>query len=87
MYFPLDLFGEPILPPKRGPIGRPRHRPSKASRAKVRRLRAKGCDQIAIAARLGISGPTLRLNYAVELGSTSTTGLRRVERDQSKANG
>lgn len=77
-----DLFGFEIEP-ARG-MGRPRHVPTEATRALVAQLRAEGAAQEAIAQRLGITGPTLRLNYPRELGSNSKTGARRARRDLAK---
>ena len=84
-FFPsatVDLFGEPV-PPKRAP-GRPRHVPTGESRALVEQLRGEGGEQVEIAAALGVSLPTLRLNYAAELQSKSQTGARRDRRDTRK---
>lgn len=76
----VDLFGEPIVPP-RGP-GRPRHVPTPESRARVAELRETGLTHVQIAASIGITHPTLELNYPVELRSTSQAWRRRAERDQ-----
>lgn len=65
----LDLFGNP-LPDPRGP-GRPPHVPTATTRRKVRRLRAKGEGQLAIADALGITVPTLTRHYARELDSNA----------------
>lgn|GEM_PF-6241746 len=80
--FPLDMFGQPV-PPRRGP-GRPRHLPTSESRALVERLRGAGVEQAEIAEALGVSLPTLRLNYPIELQSQSQTGARRDQRDRRK---
>ena len=74
-----DLLGEPIRPGA-GRRGRPMHIPSAATRRMVLELREAGRSQTEIAMALGISGPTLRLNYPAELGSGSTTWRRRVPR-------
>lgn len=79
--FPLDLFGEPIRS-RAGLPGRPRHVPTAALRQRVSELRGQGLDHHAIAGAIGLTAPTLRLNYAAELGSTSITGCRRAQRDQ-----
>lgn len=71
-----DLFGEPI-DPRRGLTGRPRHMPTEALRRQVRALRQAGLSHDAIAAQIGITGPTLRLNYPDELGSSSQVWKRR----------
>lgn len=71
-----DLFGDPIAPGS-GRRGRPIHLPSAASRALVASMRADGAKQTEVCAALGISAPTLRLNYPRELGSSSTTWRRR----------
>lgn len=81
-YFPRDLFGDPV-PVKRG-AGRPRHVPSDATRAKVRELHHAGEKQPAIAAALGITVPTLTLNYPAELGSSSQAWRTRLELDRTR---
>jgi hypothetical protein len=89
-YFPLeetygrDLFGEPV-PPGRGRSGRPRHVPTAATRARVVELRAEGLSIAAIARELGLSQPTLQLNYPVELGSGSRAWRRRGGVSDGKA--
>ncbi len=75
--YPLDLFGEPVQP-GRGRPGRPRHLPTPATRARVAELRAEGLSILAIAEEIGVSQPTLQLNYPTELGSGSTTWRRRA---------
>ncbi len=80
----IDLFGEPVAA-KRGP-GRPRHVPTPATRADVFRMAEAGLGQEAIAEYLGVSGPTLRINYAAELRTKSQTGKRRAARDRKKEN-
>ena len=80
----IDLFGEPVAA-KRGP-GRPRHVPTPATRADVFRMAEAGLGQGAIAQYLGISCPTLRINYAAQLRTTSQTGKRRAARDLKKGN-
>lgn len=79
---PVDLFGEPISEPRGA--GRPRHVPTEAQRCLVAAMHRDGHRQPAIAKRLGITVPTLLLNYAVELDSTSRTGRRRQLRDQKR---
>ena len=76
-----DLFGHPVCR-SFGQPGRPRHVPSRAQRYHVCVLVEQGCDQAAIAAALGITGPTLRMNYPIELGSKSRTGARRTKGDR-----
>lgn len=84
-FFPLeetydrDLFGKPVQP-GRGRSGRPRHVPTPETRSRVAELRGEGLSHLAIARAIGISDPTLRLNYAVELGSGSTVWRRRAAR-------
>lgn len=73
---PLDLFGQPFDRCE-GRKGRPRHLPTPATRALVAQLHVRGETQAAIAEALGITRPTLRLNYPVELGSRSVTWKRR----------
>lgn len=82
--FHRDLFGDPV-PPARRP-GRPRHVPTDATRAKVRELYQAGSRQPAIAAALGITVPTLTLNYPAELNSSSQTWRTRLELDRTKGN-
>lgn len=75
-----DLFGFPVTvkPDRRG---RPRHVPTAAARALVIELRDQGLLQPEIAEALGISQPTMVLNYPQELGSTSQAWRRRAELD------
>lgn len=75
----LDLFGEPLIEP-RGQ-GRPRHVPTEATRQRVRELRGEGLAQLAIARAIGLTVPTLILNYHLELGSSSRVWRRRAQRD------
>lgn len=75
--YPRDLFGEPVQP-GRGRSGRPRHVPTDSTRARVAELRGEGLSLPLVAAAIGISVPTLQLNYPVELGSGSTVWRRRV---------
>ena len=77
-----DLFGQPLAAVPRA-VGRPRHAETEENRLKVKELRSFGLRHDEIAAALGISAPTLRMIYFQELGSRSTTGLRRAERDAS----
>lgn len=82
-----DLLGDPIRPGA-GRRGRPVHLPTPETRARVVELREAGAGQDAIAAVLGISGPTLRLNYAAELQSRSTVWQRRAAQTRTgKAEG
>ena len=74
----LDLLGDPI-DPGHGQRGRPRHMPTDALRRKVRALKVKGLSQVGIAAAIGITEPTLRLNYPVELESMSQVWRRRSD--------
>ena len=78
----LDLFGEPVAP-KRG-AGRPRHTPTAATRQKVEELHRAGAKQPAIATALGITVPTLTLNYPSELESNSQAWRARIEFDRTK---
>lgn len=82
----VDLFGEPV-DPRRGQVGRPRHMPSDPRRAKVAELHAAGFSHLEIAAALGITAPTLRLNYPAELNSRSQTWRRQLERDRERGLG
>ncbi|MEL7737514.1 hypothetical protein AAG614_03965 [Citromicrobium bathyomarinum] len=66
------------------PRGRPRHTPTSAQRRMVAAMHRAGDTQPKIADRLGITVPTLVLNYADELGSSSQRGARREQRDQKK---
>lgn len=78
--YPRDLFGEPVQP-GRGQSGRPRHVPTQSTRARVAELRGAGLSIARIAAEIGISHPTLMLNYPAELGSASSAWRRRVARE------
>lgn len=80
---PLDLFGCPV----EHRLGRPRHLPSEASRALVAKLREGGATQVEIAEVIGLSLPTLRLNYPTELGSGSSTWRRRAADNSSRPGG
>ncbi len=76
----IDLLGMRITirrqPPKRRkaptgrPIGRPRHEPTYATRARVREMAAQGLYQADIAAEIGISAPTLCRHYQAELDAS-----------------
>lgn len=72
-----DLFG--FVPPSARKRGRPRYVPSAADRALVLQLHHDGASQPVIARALGITEPTLRLNYHSELGSTSQAWRRRAD--------
>lgn len=76
--------GEPPSGASRLPRGRPRHTPTSAQRRMVAAMHRAGDTQPKIADRLGITVPTLVLNYADELGSSSQRGARREQRDQKK---
>lgn len=76
----LDLFGLPV-DPRHGLAGRPRHIPMPRLRAEVAALHEAGHSHEAIAAAIGITAPTLRLNYPDELKSLSQAPRRRRERD------
>jgi len=82
-YLPRDLFGElvSVKPKKRG---RPRHVPSSWSRALVTHMRIDGCAQPEIAKALGLTIPTLVMNYHTELKSTSQVWRRRDQADNRK---
>lgn len=75
----LDLFGLPIVE-GRG-RGRPRHLPTDEQRARVRELANEGRAQLAIAQALGITVPTLLLNYPNELKSKSLAWRKRALRE------
>ena len=82
-FFPdVDLFGEPIAPLLKR--GRPRYEPTARERARVRRLRKAGRTHDQIAQALGITGPTLRMNFREELQSASTVRARRDRLDKAK---
>jgi len=82
----VDLFGQPIE--RRGSQpGRPRHLPTAASRALVAELRTGGATQATIAKALRITMPTLRLNYPVELGSSSIVWRRRAAQSHPRPGG
>lgn len=77
-----DLFGEPLFVPR--PQGRPRHVPTEATRQRVRELHGEGLPQMAIAQAIGLTVPTMLLNYHRELESTSQVWRRRAERDRKE---
>lgn len=68
--FDRDLLGDPV-DPRHGRKGRPRHKATDALRARVAELHALGFDQTAIGCAIGITEPTLRRHYPIELGSRS----------------
>ena len=74
--YPFDLFGNRISPTS-GRKGRPRHVPTPETRAKVAELHQAGAKQPTIAAAIGITIPTLILNYPIELESKSRAWRRR----------
>lgn len=76
-----DLFGNPISPTYGRP-GRPRFMPKRADRRLVRKLRRAGATQAEIAAQLGITIPTLALNFPAELESRTCRAARRAQRDR-----
>lgn len=76
-----DLFGNPVSPTF-GRSGRPRFMPTRGDRALVRRLKAEGASQAAIAAALGITVPTLAVNFARELQSQTSKPANRAKRDR-----
>lgn len=76
----LDLFGQPRSEPRGR--GRPRHVPTPELREKVRKLRARGKNLLEVAAAIGITHPTLLLNYPNECASTSQAWRRRELRDR-----
>lgn len=82
-FISVDLFGEP-LDPRFGLAGRPRHRPTEATRVRVRELHQAGAKQDAIAKAIGLSVPTLRMNYHSELECSSAVARRRAALDQAK---
>jgi hypothetical protein len=61
----------------RGP-GRPRYQANDAHRRVVRAMAAYGVPQKEIAASIGISAPTLRLNYADELAKSAAEANAKV---------
>jgi len=85
-FFARDLFGQPI-DTGRGKRGRPRHIPTTADRALVGRLHGEGQSQTRIAAALGITVPTLLLNYPDELQSKSQARLKRIHNEGDTQNG
>lgn len=68
--FERDLLGDPI-DPRKGLNGRPRHKATDELRARVAELHAQGMNQTDIGRAIGITEPTLRRHYPIELGSTS----------------
>ena len=83
---PVDLFGQPVEPRSSQP-GRPRHLPTPANRALVAEMHQGGATQAAIAEALRITMPTLRLNYPVELESSSTVWRRRAAQSHPRPSG
>ena len=83
-----DLFGG-LLPvparPSAKPRGRPRHAPTQDLRDQVRTLKAAGLNHLEIAAAIGITAPTLRLNYPAELNSNSLAWRRRLAVERGDA--
>lgn len=79
--FAIHYLDSSLSSPRRG---RRRHAPTSATRKIVRRAMEGGMKQAEAAKLLGISLPTLRLNYPEELGSNSTAAERRARRDQAK---
>lgn len=79
----LDLLGDPI-DPRRGLTGRPRHLPTAATRTRVAELKRDGRSQREIATAIGVTEPTLRLCYFLELGSASLAWRRRAEHDNQE---
>lgn len=73
----VDLFGLPV-DPGHGQRGRPRHVPTPDLRARVLDLRGDGRSHDDIAAQIGVTGPTLRMHYFEELGSSSQVWRRRA---------
>jgi hypothetical protein len=80
-----DLFGQPVRPGL-GLKGRPRHMPSDDLRRKVRYLHEFGFSHDEIAKEIGITAPTLRLNYFHELESSSLASRKRQARDARRHN-
>jgi hypothetical protein len=61
--------------------------PTAATRALVAELHQGGATQAIIAEALRITPPTLRLNYPVELGSSSTVWKRRAAQSHPRPGG
>lgn len=78
----VDMFGHPV-DPRHGCAGRPRHMPTAAQRTQVRALHADGRTQLEIARTIGITIPTLTLNYPDELNSKSQGRRKRALQEQS----
>lgn len=76
---PLDLLGDPVRPGA-GRKGRPCHLPTPESREMVAAMHRAGEGQSSIALALGITIPTLVLNYPSELESNSRAWMRRKGR-------
>lgn len=75
----VDLFGDPIVSHDRGP-GRPLIPRDVEKALQISGLAALGFDQAEIAARVGLSAPTLRRIYSKELGANPATAKRRAMR-------
>ena len=77
-----DLFGHAHTRPQRG-RGRPRFEPTEKNRERVSQLHSAGLTQLAIARELGITAPTLLLNFHTELHSTSQAWRRRLAKEKN----
>lgn len=73
----VDLFGDPIVSHDRGP-GRPRIPKDVEKSLLISGLAALGLCHVEIAARVGLSAPTLRRIYSKELGANPATAKRRA---------
>lgn len=81
-----DLFGDPIAPPVER-RGRPRHVRCAIKAAQIRELHDLGLAHPQIARLVGLSGPTMRMYYAPELGSASRAAQRQRDRDAAAGRG
>lgn len=88
----LDLFGEPIVPPRDGP-GRPPHVRTEERARKVALLFACGHTVETVAAAMGITQPTLRKVYFQEVAGRKVAAIKfravqleRLNREAEKGN-
>lgn len=79
----VDLFGDPIVSHDRG-AGRPRIPKDVEKALLISGLAALGLCHVEIAARVGLSAPTLRRIYSKELGANPETAKRRALRSSRK---
>jgi hypothetical protein len=72
-----DLFGAHAVAASPR-LGRPRHVPTLENRRKVSALAGLGVSHLKIAHSIGLTAPTLRAYYFLELNSSSQVWRRRL---------